>query len=59
MELELSFKTTLANYSMGYSSESFAISNDVIYVANGANVGKSYKVHHEFIPIVTQGLLIV
>ena len=39
IEKELSFKTTLADYPMGYSSASFAISNDVIYVVNGANVG--------------------
>jgi len=41
IEKELVFKTTLTNYSMGYSSGSFTISKDVIYVANGANVGNS------------------
>jgi len=41
IEKELVFKTTLTNYTMGYSSASFTISKDTIYVANGANVGNS------------------
>ena len=41
IEKVLTFKTTLANYSMGYSSASFAVHKDVIYVANGANVGNA------------------
>ena len=41
IEEVLTFKTTLANYSMGYSSASFAVHKDVIYVANGANVGNA------------------
>ena len=39
IEKELTFKTTLSNYSMSYSSASFFISDDIIYVVNGANVG--------------------
>ena len=41
IELELSFKTTLDEYEMGYSSVSFTISDDIIYVVNGANVGNA------------------
>ena len=39
LELEYSFKTTIEDYPMGYSSASFAISNEILYVLNGANVG--------------------
>mgnify|MGYP001179189509 CR=1 FL=1 len=41
IEKVLTFKTTLANYSLAYSSASFAVHKDVIYVANGANVGNA------------------
>ena len=41
IELELSFKTTLDEYEMGYSSVSFTISDDIIYVVNGANFGNA------------------
>ena len=41
IELELSFKTTLDEYPMAYSSASFTISDDIIYVVNGANVGNA------------------
>ena len=41
IELELSFKTTLDEYEMGYSSASFTVSEDMIYVVNGANVGNA------------------
>ena len=41
IELELSFKTTLDEYEMGYSSASFTVSEDTIYVVNGANVGNA------------------
>ena len=41
IELELSFKTTLDEYEMGYSSASFTIADDIIYVVNGANVGNA------------------
>jgi len=39
VELEYTFKTTIEDYAMGYSSASFAISDDIVYVLNGANVG--------------------
>merc|ERR1711970_1694307 len=41
INLEYSFKTTLDDYPMGYSSASFAISDDTVYVLNGANVGNA------------------
>ena len=41
IELELSFKTTLDQYELAYSSASFTISDDIIYVVNGANVGNA------------------
>ena len=41
IELELSFKTTLDDYQMAYGSASFAISDDILYVVNGANVGNA------------------
>jgi len=41
INLEFSFKTTLEDYPMGYSSASFAISDDTVYVLNGANVGNA------------------
>ena len=41
IELELSFKTTLDQYEMAYTSASFTISDDIIYVVNGANVGNA------------------
>ena len=39
LELEYTFQTTLEDYPMGYTTASFAISNDILYALNGANVG--------------------
>jgi len=40
--LEYSFKTTLDDFmGIGYSSASFAIADDIVYVLNGANVGNA------------------
>ena len=41
LQLEQKFKTTLDDYLMGYSSASFDISEETIYVVNGANVGNA------------------
>ena len=41
IEHELSFKTTLDDYQMAYGSASFTISDDILYVVNGANVGNA------------------
>merc|ERR1711936_1303661 len=41
IELESTFKTTIDEYEMAYSSASFTISDDIIYVVNGANVGNA------------------
>ena len=41
LQLEQKFKTTLDDYLMGYSSASFDISEETIYVVNGANIGNA------------------
>ena len=41
LELEYTFKTTIEDYPMGYSSASFAIADETVYVLSGANVGNS------------------
>ena len=41
IELESTFKTTIDEYELAYSSASFTISDDIIYVVNGANVGNA------------------
>ena len=41
LQLDYSFQTTIEEYPMGYSSASFAISKDIVYVLNGANVGNN------------------